>query len=231
MVGGLLALAVGFDPAQEPIGLAITIVGQTVAALWVVVAVSRGSGSGDLGSDVGLELKGKDAVGILWGIGLQVAVAVVLSPLVQLISDDFDTQQQVAELAESTSDLGGRLIVIVLVVLFAPFIEEVIFRGAILSWLSRRMAMRWAVVVSAGAFAAVHLADPNARLAVPSLFVIGLVLGWAAQRRGSLSLPMFIHAGVNLLGAVVLIWGDDIADYLETTQDALESLAPLLGLG
>ena len=100
-----------------------------------------------------------------------------------------------------------------------------------MSWLSRRVAMRWAVVLSAGAFAAVHLADPNARLAVPSLFVIGLVLGWAAQRRGSLSLPMFIHAGVNLLGAVLLIWGDDIADYLERTQDALESLAPLLGIG
>lgn len=231
LVGGVLALAIGFDPAEEPIGLAITILGQTAAAFWVVTAVSRGSGSGKLRRDVGLELRGKDAVGILGGIGLQVVVAVLLSPLVRLISDDFDTQQQVAVLAESTTDLGGRLIVIGVVVLFAPFIEEVIFRGAILSWLSRRMAMRWAVVLSAGAFAAVHLADPNARLAVPSLFVIGLVLGWAAQRRGSLSLPMFIHAGVNLLGAVVLIWGDDIVDYLERSQDALESLAPLLGVG
>ena len=231
ILSGLIALAIGLDPTKEPIGLAITIVGQTVAALWVVIAVSRASGFGDLRRDVGLELRVRDAVGIVFGLGLQVGVALLLSPLVRLIGDDFETQQQVAELAESTSDLGGRLILIAMFVVFAPFIEEVIFRGAMLSWLSQRVSVRWAVVLSAAAFAAVHLADPSAVLAVPSLFVIGLALGWAAQRRGNLSLPIFMHAGVNLLGAIVLMWGNDIVDFLERTQDELASLVVLLGLG
>ena len=85
-------------------------------------------------------------------------------------------------------------------------------------------------MLSAAAFAAVHLADPNARLAVPSLFVIGLGLGFAARRRGNIGIAIFMHAGVNLLGAIVLIWGSDIADYLERTRDQLQSLGALLGV-
>ena len=61
--------------------------------------------------------------------------------------------------------------------------------------------------------------------------VIGIALGWAAHRRGSLSLPIFMHAGINLLGAIVLMWGDEIVDYLERTQDQLQALAAILGLG
>jgi membrane protease YdiL (CAAX protease family) len=231
LVGSFIAIGIGLDPTEEPVGLAITILSQTGAALWLVVWVSRRVGEGDLRRDVGLELRAADAKWILAGLALQIAVALVLSPLVRFLTDDFETQQQVAELAEATSDVGGRLILVVIFVVVAPFIEEVIFRGAMMSWLSRHVSIRSAVVISAAAFAAVHLADPNAALAVPSLFVIGIALGWAAQRRGSLSLPIFIHAGVNLLGAIVLMWGDDIVDYLERTQDQLESLVVMLGLG
>lgn len=230
-VGAFLAIALGFDPAEDAVGLAVTVVSQTVAALAVVVAVSSGSGRGDLARDIGLRFRGRDAVGILWGVGLQIAVAVLLSPLVRLISDDFETQQQVADLAESTSDAGGRLILVVMFVLVAPFIEEVIFRGAMMAWLARLMHIRWAIVLSAAAFAGVHLADPNAVLAVPSLFVIGVVLGWAAHRRGSIGIAIFIHAGVNLLGAIVLIWGDSIVDFLEEAEQDLQSLAALIGVG
>lgn len=225
IVGGMVAYGLGYDPAVEPIGLAITVVSQAGAAFAVVLA-----GSSDLGRDIGLRFHVRDSVGILWGLGLQVGAALLVSPLVRLLSDDSQTQQQVADIAESTSDVAGRLILVAMFVIVAPFIEEVIFRGAMMGWLARRMRIGWAVTISAAAFAAVHLADPNAVLAVPSLFVIGVALGWAAYTRGNITISIMMHAGVNLLGAIVLIWGDTILRFLEDAQQNLESLGTLLGI-
>ena len=38
--------------------------------------------------------------------------------------------------------------------------------------------------------------------------------------------PMSTDAGVNLLGAIVLIWGDSILDFLEEAQDDIETGEP-----
>lgn len=228
IIGGYIATRLGFHPIDTAGGLALTVVAQALAVLWAVAGISRNAGSGSLRRDVGLEVSGRDWKGLLWGLGLQVAVAILVTPLAQWLLDDSETQQQVAELAEATRDVGGRLLLIVVFVVVAPLVEEVIFRGAMLSWLVKHMSASWAVTVSAAAFAAVHLLDLNAALAVPSLFVIGLVLGWAAVRRGSLSLAIFIHAGVNLLGAILLMWGQDVTDFLERTAEDLEALVVFL---
>jgi membrane protease YdiL (CAAX protease family) len=78
--------------------------------------------------------------------------------------------------------------------------------------------------VSAGAFAVIHLIDPNAAFAVPSLFVIGVALGWSALRYGDLSVPILVHAGVNLSGAVVLIYGDEIQEWADSVEAVLTIL-------
>ena len=91
--------------------------------------------------------------------------------------------------------------------------------------------MARAVVIQAVAFGAVHLVDPGAILAVPGLILIGLALGWAAQRYNSLSVPILLHAGVNLTATIVLFWGDELIDKLEDAQDGVEALISLFGLG
>ena len=231
VVAGILAIGMGYNPADHPGGLAITLLGQSAAALAMVWSISRNWGSGSLRTDLGLEFRARDTVGIVLGLGLQVAAALLVSPLVRFLSDDFETQQQVADLAEATNDAGGRITLILMVVLVAPFIEEVIFRGVVLIWLARYMHVGWAIVISSAAFAAVHLADPNAVLAVPSLFIVGLGLGWAVRWRGNIGIAIYMHAGVNLLGAVFLMWGDQVLDYLEELEQALQTAATLLGLG
>nr|NIS29051.1 hypothetical protein [Actinomycetota bacterium]NIU17915.1 hypothetical protein [Actinomycetota bacterium]NIU64457.1 hypothetical protein [Actinomycetota bacterium] len=52
-----------------------------------------------------------------------------------------------------------------------------------------------------------------------------------SHRRGNIGIAIFMHAGVNLLGTVVLIWGDSILDYLEDARDAVESVVAFLGIG
>ena len=59
-----------------------------------------------------------------------------------------------------------------------------------------------AIVVSAGIFAVVHVADPNALIALPALFAFGLLLAVVAMRTGRLGSSMCLHFGFNLLAVV-----------------------------
>ena len=61
-------------------------------------------------------------------------------------------------------------------------------------------------LVTAAAFALTHLAlDPDAAVAVPALFVMGVVLAALVQRRGRLGPAVVTHVGFNLLGVVGLL--------------------------
>ena len=63
-----------------------------------------------------------------------------------------------------------------------------------------------AVVGSAGAFALIHLLDPNLLLAMPVFFVLGWVLARATIRTGRLGRAMTIHAGFNLVTVVAVLF-------------------------
>lgn len=77
--------------------------------------------------------------------------------------------------------------------LFAPFVEEVVFRGAVLRALLASMKSRWgAIVISAALFAAVHLNPAQMPMAV----LAGLFLGWIYSRTGSI-LPGVVYHFVN----------------------------------
>ena len=62
------------------------------------------------------------------------------------------------------------------------------------------------------------------------LFLLGMVLGWTALRRGDLSLAIPLHSGVNLLAAISILWGDDLIDWLNETIDELEQIEGFLSL-
>ena len=144
---------------------------------------------------------------------MQLVVAVLIGPLVELFAPDDAPRQGVAEIAEQVQGALGRLVFVVLIVAVAPVVEEIVFRGMLLSRLRRGMG-RWpAILTSAGVFSVIHFVlDQNAVLAVPGLFIIGIALAWFALRDGDLSVPIFVHAGVNLTGAVVLIFGDQLSE-------------------
>ncbi len=77
--------------------------------------------------------------------------------------------------------------------LFAPFVEEVVFRGAVLRALLASMKSRWgAIVISAALFAAVHFNPAQLPMAV----LAGLFLGWIYSRTGSI-LPGVVYHFVN----------------------------------
>jgi membrane protease YdiL (CAAX protease family) len=74
----------------------------------------------------------------------------------------------------------------------------------LLGALRRHRSDASSILISSAAFAALHLLDPNAILAVPFLFVVGVVMGRAVVRTGRLGRAIAIHSGFNLVSVVAL---------------------------
>lgn len=84
--------------------------------------------------------------------------------------------------------------------LFAPLVEEIVFRGAVLQSLLKGMPHpALAITVSAVFFAAVHFNPAQ----MPHAFLIGLLLGWMYWRTGSILPGVAFHWANNTIAFAV----------------------------
>lgn len=115
------------------------------------------------------------------------------------------------------SDLGiwGGIIRVVII---APIVEELIFRGVIMSGFMRNYKTGYAIFYSALLFALFHLNPWQ----FPATFLLGLILGWIRIRTGSIFACIFGHAIHN--GLVFL----SVKYYLQIKD--VQILQPGLGL-
>lgn len=81
------------------------------------------------------------------------------------------------------------------VVVIAPVIEEILFRGIIMHGLMRNYRSWYAVLLSAILFSVFHLNPWQ----MTYTFFLGLLLGWIMVRTRSLPLAILVHALNNLL--------------------------------
>jgi membrane protease YdiL (CAAX protease family) len=79
-------------------------------------------------------------------------------------------------------------------VLFAPFIEEVVFRGILYQAFDRALQPAATVLVTAAAFGLAHVHVVQS----PVTLFLGLACGYARWKTGSLAAPIAIHLGNNL---------------------------------
>jgi membrane protease YdiL (CAAX protease family) len=167
---------------------------------WVIglVVVSRRKGRGTLRGDFGLVVHARDVWLVVAGIGLEIALALMVLPISDLVQNQ---RQGVVKDLESAHGLHLALLAL-FAGLIAPVCEELLFRGLLLRALRRRYSPVVAVAVSALVFALAHPAlDPTwgTFVIVPALFGLGLVSGAAAVRRGDLSVSIMLHIGFNFL--------------------------------
>ncbi|MGB8859794.1 MAG: type II CAAX endopeptidase family protein [Ilumatobacteraceae bacterium] len=171
-----------------------------VAAIWFV---GSRFGTGSLSADFGLLFRPVDLVGIPLGVLTQlVLVRLVYLPLESIWPKTF-TLDKIEQRARSTYDNahGGGLILLVLVVVVgAPLVEELTFRGLLQGAFTRRLADWIGVVVVAAWFAVIHFQPVE----IPGLFVVGLVLGACAVRSGRLGLGVITHLAFNATGLVLV---------------------------
>ena len=106
-----------------------------------------------------------------------------------------------AKLFESDFGIWGGIL---RVVVLAPIVEELIFRGVIFSGFQRIYPSFWAIFFSALLFALFHL---NPWQLLPTFF-LGLLLGYVRLRSGSLLAAIFTHALHNGMVFLSVIYQD-----------------------
>jgi membrane protease YdiL (CAAX protease family) len=110
---------------------------------------------------------------------------------------------------------GRFVFVLFAAALLAPLAEETFFRGYVQRRLSLRWGARTGIAVSAALFALMHFDWVHG----PSAFLIGLFLGWLAQRSGSIRPSMVAHAANN--GAWALATRAGLGGHLSRASHAV----------
>ena len=86
-------------------------------------------------------------------------------------------------------------------IIIAPVVEEIFFRGFLQSALKKSFGGRYAVIMSAALFSAVHI-DIFAFL---QIFILGLLLGHLYEKTKTLTASIIVHVTHNLLTLVFLL--------------------------
>lgn len=138
-------------------------------------------------------------VALPWVAGI-VAVSFGADALWAAFDRSFLTEDWLA-LASSTDSFALLLVALAIAV---PVAEELLFRGLLLEGLRASGVATWlAVTVSAAAWAVIHVQYEPPELAV--VFVLGLVLGTARVRTGSIVPPVLSHAAWNAISWAQLL--------------------------
>ncbi|MDH3426222.1 MAG: CPBP family intramembrane metalloprotease [Acidimicrobiia bacterium] len=205
LLAGVVAAAValgflGADPTNSEIFL-VVLPAQELATLGAVWLISRRKGTGDLVADFGIRFVRRDWVWLVSGVAMQVA----LSWIVVWLTDIDEAPQEIARLTDEATG-AAAVAAFLSTVLLVPVVEELVFRGLLLRAVERKLGAWWGIGISAAVFAMFHYTGSETVPILPALFVVGAVLGLAAVRTGRLGASMVIHAGFNLLPAIILIF-------------------------
>ncbi|MBN1767244.1 MAG: CPBP family intramembrane metalloprotease [Prolixibacteraceae bacterium] len=95
------------------------------------------------------------------------------------------------------------------VVVFAPIVEEILFRGIIMHGLMRNYRSWYAILLSGILFSAYHLNPWQ----MSYTFFLGLLLGWIMVKTRSLPFAILVHALNNLLVLLSVTYDKNISEY------------------
>ncbi len=139
--------------------------------------------------------------GLNWTV-ISLAVVLAVSELPRLYFDlDHDSAMDWLKLLQPV------WLTMVLLVVFAPVSEELLFRGFGYKGLAAsRVGPLGAIIVTSGIWTIIHVQYDWAVLA--QVFIFGIVLGVARWQSGSIWPPMIAHALINLV-AGTLAYGRD----------------------
>jgi uncharacterized protein len=145
---------------------------------------------------------------VLWGIPLGVGSQLILMnlvnwPLAQLFPEQF-SPERISERAEDIASMAPgwwAVLLVLVVVVGAPVVEEIVYRGSLQTRLMQGFGISVGIFLTALLFALIHLAPVE----IPGLFVFALVLGIARHKTGTLGLPIVTHLAFNATGLSLVL--------------------------
>ncbi|MGE3620132.1 MAG: lysostaphin resistance A-like protein [Acidimicrobiia bacterium] len=202
-----LALALSGEPRFDDLPLAWVALAQV--GLWAGLlgmpawaAATKGRG---LVRDLRLRVTWGDVpLGLVVGVVLQLVVVPLLYvPLLPLLDRSrSDVEAPAREMADRAAGPLGVVLLVLIVGIAAPIVEEIFYRGLFQQALLKRgLPAAAAVGINAFVFAASHFQ----LLQFPALFAFGLAVGWLAWRRGRLGPAIAAHVAFNMVTVVALL--------------------------
>ena len=205
VIAGSVLSAAGYDsttnaPIWVTMAAAFAIWAPMIAALW---AVTDRYGQRSFAVDFGLRFEVVDLAGIAIGAVSQlVLLRLIYWPLGHAWPNTFDK----SHVERNARDMyhqahGGWLLgLILIVVVGAPFVEELVYRGLLQRAALRRLKDAVAVVGVAALFTLIHFRPVE----YPGLFAFGLVLGVCAWRTRRLGMGILAHMAFNATGLMLV---------------------------
>ncbi|MGI8793889.1 MAG: CPBP family intramembrane glutamic endopeptidase [Acidimicrobiales bacterium] len=216
----LAGLVVGFLSAVVLGSLAVAVTGNdlnlvvvaaSLAGLWsgylgTAVFLSRAKGSGQVARDVSLRARWRDGpIGVVAGLlSSFVLVWLVYELMIRvglLSSGDIDRLSEPAdELATVARGPLAWAVLILLIGVGAPMVEEIFYRGVLQPTLIKRFGPVPGILAGAMIFGAAH----QQPLQFPALAAFGAVLGFLSWRFDRLGPAIATHITFNMLTLVQL---------------------------
>ena len=132
---------------------------------------------------------------------LFVPIIILLSIVSKLLLPEFTEQQQVKDLRESFFEVISRDGI--MIILLAPIIEEVVFRGLFYTALKSYFPWFVSIIFSSVIFALIH----GNILAFTLLFSLSLLLTFIYELYGKLFYPILIHSCFNISMLFLIYFG------------------------
>lgn len=204
----LVAAHLDVDRVQDIADESLTWFALSQAGLWVglmvmPVVVARTKGNG-LVSDFGLRARPVDVpAGGGWGLVTQLLLIPLLYlPIVWFGNVDTDDIGKPArDMAERADDVFGVVMLVLIVGIVAPIVEEIFYRGLLQRSLQRRLGMWPGLLITSVVFGVVHLQP----LQLPALILAGFVFGLLTQRSGRLGPAIVAHMVFNLVAVATMV--------------------------
>jgi membrane protease YdiL (CAAX protease family) len=208
--GGLLGAAVlaalGGSSGEPltPIRLAAVASVGWATMLIAVVAVARSAGTDTL---TAVGLRGRIRPRDLWAAPAGVVTQLVVVPGAYLplraIWPETFAPERLSDTARDLVDAaaGAGLVLLALVVVVgAPLVEEIVYRGLLQRSLASRVGGPSSVLLTSALFALIHLRWVE----FPGLLLAGLLFGLALQFTDRLGPAIIAHAAFNLTGLITV---------------------------
>ena len=169
----------------------------------VLLWTSKSRGSGNVVKDFSLSIRAIDLWGVPLGIASQLLLVVAVTLPFQWLFPSLFNSEAVEKRANDLFDAAHGMwivLLVVIVVVCAPVVEELVYRAFIQHNLGVAYGARIAVFISSFWFAAVHLQLAE----FPGLFAFALVLGICFARTKRLGLSIVTHVAFNATALVVM---------------------------
>lgn len=194
IIGGLVALVAGSLPALVVILLSVVLELLLIFGVWKFGLRRYGKSWNSLGLIPSLN---NGALLVLLVFLASLALTAVYGLIVTFFDQEILAPEPLP--GDLTETVLQRLAGFFIVVLLAPFAEEIFFRGFLLPAFANRWGFLAGAIISSGLFGISHVAPGSI---VPA-FMSGMLFAWLYHRTGSLWNTTIAHGAQNALAFAV----------------------------